>query len=184
MIQPPLDETWHNGGDIELALYANSLHNTARALITSWGTPPAPASDWDAAPIVLLYRQAVELKTKALVGEGTDFTRSPADYISLAKTRSLRWVAQHVCSIIRALALEPEFKCEGISSLADFSALMAELELLDPVYVAVFPHMRTGAPPAKLLPHNIVNIATRLDALIGLLDRTTASLSAPGTIPN
>jgi hypothetical protein len=71
------------------------------------------------------------------VGEGSNFLPSPTDPLTLAKTRSLRWLAQIVCQIIRAVKWENEFKCEGVASLADFSALIAELEALDPVAVAV-----------------------------------------------
>src|SRR5205807_525664 len=87
--------------------------------------------------IVLLYRHSTELHLKALVAEGSNFLSSPTDPISLGRTRSLRWLAQIVWQIIKAVGWESEFKCEGISSLADFSAVVNELESLDPVTLAV-----------------------------------------------
>jgi hypothetical protein len=66
----------------------------------------------------------------------------------------LRWLAQIVRQIIRAVNWESEFKCEGVASLADFSALMSELEALDPVTVAVRPGNRhpDGWVPQQLQP--------------------------------
>ena len=131
------DRSWHNGGDIEIGLYARSLHKAAKTLIATLDLEPNPKTAWDACPVILLYRQAVELHLKALVGEGGNFLPSPTDPITLYKTHSLRWLAQIVCQIIKAVRWENEFKCEGVASLADFSALVDELEALDPVSVAV-----------------------------------------------
>jgi hypothetical protein len=121
------DRSWHNGGDIEIALYARSLHKAAKSLIAALDLQPNPKTAWDACPVILLYRQAVELHLKALVGEGGNFLPSPTDSITLYKTHSLRWLAQIVCQIIKAVRWEGEFRCEGVASLADFSALVSEL---------------------------------------------------------
>jgi hypothetical protein len=61
---------------------------------------------------------------KALVGEGGNFLPSSVDPITLYKTHSLRWLAQIVCRIIRAVNWENEFKCKDLASLSDFSALI------------------------------------------------------------
>jgi hypothetical protein len=174
------DRHWHNGGDIEIGLYARSLHKAAKTLIATLDLQPNTNTAWDACPVVLLYREAVELHLKALVDEGTNFLPSPTDPLSLAKTHSLRWLAQIVCQIIKAVRWENEFKCEGVANLADFSALVNELEALDPVAVAVHPGMRRpdGWVPNQLLPPNVVQFAKRLDALIDLLDATADALAA------
>src|SRR5258708_30987104 len=130
------DRSWHNGADIEICLYARSLHDAAKALIGKLNLEPNPKTDWDACPVVLLYRDALELHLKALVGEGRNFLKSRTDPITLYKTHSLRWLAQIVCQIIRAVKWESDFKCEGVSSLAEFSAVINELEALDPVSCA------------------------------------------------
>jgi len=178
---PPLDERhWHNGGDIEIGFYAQSLHKAAKKLIATLDLTPNPKTTWDAAPVVLLYRQAVELQLKSLVGEGTNFLKSPTDHITLAKTHSLRWLAQIVCQIIKAVKWEKEFRCEGVSSLADFSALVDELEALDPVIVAMRPGNRRPdfSVPQQLQPPNVVRFAKRLDALLDLLAATADGLAA------
>ena len=129
------ERSWHNGGDIEIGLYARSLHKAAKTLIATLKLKPNPKTAWDACPAILLYRQSVELHLKALVGEGSNFLPSPTDPITLYKTHSLRWLAQIVCQIIKAVRWEDEFKCEGIATLADFSALVNELETLGPCFV-------------------------------------------------
>jgi hypothetical protein len=174
------DRCWHNGGDIEIGFYARALHKAAKKLIASLDLEPNHKTAWDACPVILLYRQAVELHLKFLIGDGSNFLKSPTDHISLAKTHSLRWLAQIVCQIIRAVKWEAEFKSEGIASLADFSTLVDELESLDPVAVAVRPANRRpdGWVPSQLQTPNVVRFAKRLDALLDLLAATADGLAA------
>jgi hypothetical protein len=172
--------SWNNGYDIEVDLYARSLHKAAKTLIETLDLVPSPKTAWDACPVILLYRQAVELRLKALVGEGSGCLPSPTDSISLSKTRSLRWLAQIVCQIIRAVKWERDFQCEGVASLADFSALVNELEELDPVSGATKAGSsgRDGSAPHQLQPPKVVRFAGKLDALLALLDVTADALAA------
>src|ERR1035441_7172993 len=174
------DRSWHNGGDIEIHLYARSLHKAAKTLIATLDLEPNPKKAWNACPVILLYRQAVELGLKTLVGEGSNFLPSPTDPITLYKTHSLRWLAQIVCQIIKAVRWENEFKCEGIAKLADFSAVVNELEALDPVSIAVHSGSRAhdGSVPHQLQAPNVVRFAKRLDFLLTLLDVTADALAA------
>jgi hypothetical protein len=174
------DRHWHNGGDVEIYLYARSLHKAAKTLIATLNLEPNPKTAWDACPVILLYRQAVELHLKALVCEGGNFLPSPTDPITLYKTHSLRWLAQIVCQIIRAVKWESDFTCEGVASLAEFSALIAELETMDPVAVAVHSasRRRDGSVPNQLQPPKVVQVAKKLDGLLDLLDVTADALAA------
>ncbi len=174
------DRSWHNGGDIEINLYARSLHKAARTLIETLDLKPTPRTVWDACPVILLYRQALELRLKTLVGEGSNLLPSPTDPITLYKTHSLRWLAQIACQIIRKVRWESEFRCEGVASLADFSSMVSELEALDPVTWAALPSSRgrDGSVPPQLQPSNVVRFAAKLDALLHLLDVTTDGLAA------
>jgi hypothetical protein len=180
MVAQPDDRSWTNGGEIEIMMYARSLHRTAMKLVASLDLEPNPKTAWDTCPVVLLYREAVELHLKALVDEGGDFLKERTDSITLGKTHSLRWLAQIVGQIIKGVRWENEFKCEGVASLADFSALVNDLEELDPVAVVVRPGNRRPDSwvPNQLLPPNVVLFAKKLDALIGLLDATTDALAA------
>src|SRR5258705_10525799 len=65
-VSQPHDRHWHNGGDIEIGFYARSLHRAAKSLVASLDLQPNPKTAWDACPVVLLYRQSVELHLKAL----------------------------------------------------------------------------------------------------------------------
>jgi hypothetical protein len=75
---------------------------------------------------------------------------------------------------------EDEFKCEGVASLADFSAVVAELEALDPVAFAVRPGSRRpdGWVPPQLQPLNVIRFAGKLDGLLDLLAATADGLAA------
>lgn len=117
---------------------------------------------------------------KALVDEGSNALKERTDPLTLYKTHSLRWLAQIVCQIVKAIRWESEFKCEGVSNLADFSALVSELEASDPVALAVRPGNRRadGWVPNQLQSPNVVRFAERLDSLLGLLATTSDGLAA------
>src|SRR6266852_2411155 len=119
-------ESWHKGADAEIHLYARSLQNAAKSLVQTLEPELSPATAWDVWPIVCLYRQALELYLKALVGEGSNFLKSKTDPISLYRTHSLRWLAQIVCQVIKTVGRESDFTCEGVSNLAEFSSLVNE----------------------------------------------------------
>ncbi len=174
------DRHWHNGGDIEIGFYARSLHKAAKNLIATLDLEPNPKAAWDACPVILLYRQALELNLKVLVDAGCNFLPSPTDHITLYTTHSLRWLAQIVRQIIRTVKWESEFKCEAVSSLADFSALVSELEELDPVAVAVQSKHRgrPGDVPSSLQKSKVLQLVPKLDALIDLLAGTADGLAA------
>jgi hypothetical protein len=179
-VAQPDDRHWHNGGNAEIHMYAGSLRKAAKTLIATLDPQPNTMTAWDTCPVVLLYREAIELHLKALVDEGNNFLPSPTDSISLAKTHSLRWLAQIVGQIIKKIGWENEFKCEGVATLADFSALVSELEILDPVAVAVHPKNRRpdGWVPLQLQPPNVIRFAKKLDCLLDLLDVTADALAA------
>src|ERR1039457_6137717 len=48
------ERSWHNGGDIEIGLYARSLHKAAKTLIATLDLEPNSKTAWDACPASLL----------------------------------------------------------------------------------------------------------------------------------
>jgi hypothetical protein len=188
VLRPPIaktrekvsDRCWHNGGDIEIYLYARSLHRAAKILVETLSLKRDLKTAWDACPVLLLYRQSIELHLKCLVSEGSNFLPSPTDPISLYKTHSLRWLAQLVSQIVKALRWEDIFKCEGVASLAEFTALVNEIEALEPVSCAVhsISPERDGSVPSQFEPHTVVRLTKKLDALLKVLDATADSLAA------
>lgn len=170
---------WHNGAEIEIYSYARSLRKAAATLLLKRQEDPTGRTDWDVCPILLLYRQTLELHLKVLVGDGSPFLKNRNSF-SLSQTRSLPWLAQLVCQVIKAVKWENEFTCSGIGNLADFSALVNEVESLDAAVKAI--HTVRFDPPNSLAifyrTFNIVEFAKKLDALLDLLDVTADLLSA------
>jgi hypothetical protein len=173
-------DTWHNGADIELHLYARSLQRAAKLLVERLKRTNDAKTAWDVGPVVLLYQQAAELRMKALIGEGGGFLPSPTDHITLYKTHSLRWLAQIVCQVIKAVGWESEFRCEGISSFGEFRALVNQLAALEPVSAAIHSPKRgrLGEVPESLQKAKVLELAWKLDALLDLLDATADALAA------
>jgi hypothetical protein len=173
-------QSWHNGADAEIHLYARSLQMAAKSLVQTLEQERSPKTAWDVCPIIWLYRHALELHLKALVGEGSNFLKSKTDPISLYRTHSLRWLAQIVCQVIKTVGWESDFACEGVSNLVEFSSLVNEIESLDPVSCAV--HSATGRDRGSAAQTfqkiNAVQFARRLDALLELLDVTADVLAA------
>jgi hypothetical protein len=173
-------KTWHNGADVEIHFYIRSLLKAAKALTEKLELDGKPGTEWDACPIILLSRQAVELQLKAVVGEGSHFLKTETDHLTLYKTHSLRWLAQIVCQIVKKVGWESEFKCEGVASLADFTALVNQLEAVEPVHCAVHADKRgfPGVIPAQLQRAKVVELFPKLDALVDLLAATAEDLRA------
>jgi hypothetical protein len=171
---------WHNGADVEIRLYARSLQNAAKKLVEGLELDQNASAKWDASPVLVLYRQALEIHLKLLVGEGSNFLKPRTDPISLYRTHSLRWLAQIVCQIIKAVGWEDDFKCDGMVSLADFSAMVNEVESLDPITRAV--HSSSPGVGSSVLQSpqafSVVGFAKRMDALLDLLDVTADALAA------
>lgn len=170
--------TWHDDGEIEIILYVKSLRKAARDLAGNLDVQPTPDKAGDACPVILLYKQAVELDLKEFVGEGSNFLATQIDPITLAKTHSLRWLAQLAVQIVKAVRWESEFKCEGCDSIAAFSALVGELEALDPVPCLIRRGGRDGSVPVELQPLHVLQFAKKLDAMLDLLEATTDALVA------
>jgi hypothetical protein len=173
-------EDWHNGGDTEIFFYARSLHIAAKTLVGNLDPDQNARTDWDVCPVVLLYREALEIRLKSLVGEGSNFLKKRTDPISLSGTHSLRWLAQIVCQIIRTVGWESDFTCDGVASLADFSALVNEVECFDPVARAIR-FSRAGGPNSVSQYYRtfrVVQFAKKLDGLLDLLDVTADALAA------
>ncbi len=173
------NRSWHNGGGAEIYFYSRSLQSAAKSLIEKLDLDRKARTDWDVCPIILLYRQALELQLKDLVGEGSNFLKTRTDPISLSRTHSLRWLAQIVCQIIKTMELASDFTCEGVASLAGFSALVNEVEDLDPATRVIY----SNATGARSVTHfyksfDVVLFAKKLDALLDLLDVTSDALAA------
>ncbi len=171
----PRSRNWRNGPPQDLFLYAQSFHKAAKKLAEAFESDPGPFTDLAAYPVVFMYRHALELHLKAIVlGEGGNFLAAKPDALSVHKTHAVCWLAQFVAQIVTALKWEPEFKCEGIDGLDDFKAVVAEVNSVDPGSYAFRLPGETGAKGA----FDVRGFATKIDALLTLLDSTAAGLAA------
>jgi hypothetical protein len=168
---PATVESWHNGGDIEILQYARSLQAAAKTLVLKLGLERTAKTAWDVCPVVVLYRQALEIHPKMLVGEGSRFLASPTDPIFISTTHSLVWLAQIVCQIIKAVGWEGEFKCNGVSSLAEFSALIDEVETFDPVIRAIHSSKDPNSVSQYYRNFGVVKFVAKLDGPVESVDR-------------
>jgi hypothetical protein len=171
----------HNIPVTDLFLYARSFHTAAKKLAGALEHDSGPFTDFNACPAVFMYRHAVELHMKALVlGDGGNFLATKPDDLSVHKTHSVSWLAQFVSQIITAVNWEKEFKCEGIENLADFKAVIEELNAVDPgSYLFRLPVSAKGQDSAPgRLKLTIRDFTRRMDAILELLDSTADALAA------
>ena len=175
--QSGLEESWHSDSALELHLYAQSLRAAAKSLLGRRNPNLALQSEWDAGPILLLYRQALELHLKAVVCEGRGFLKTPTDSITLSNTHSLRWLSQIVRQIINAVGWQRDFTCSGIASLPDFMAKVEELDNLDPIKSLVFTKDKAAVAQKLQIVVDPVFIS-QTEALLDLLDSSADALAA------
>ena len=165
----------------DLFLYARSFHTAAKKLAGLLQLDTRQSADSDVSPVVFIYRHAVELHLKAVVlGDGGNFLATKPDALSVHKTHSVSWLAQFVCQIVTAADLEGAFKCAGVESLADFKAVIEELNAVDPgSYVFRLPVSAEGLDSAPgHIKLTMRDFARRMDALLELLDSTADALAA------
>ena len=159
----------------ELLFYARSFHRAAKALAESLELCDKPVSDVDFAPVVFMYRHALELHLKALVlGDGGNFLATRPDPLTIHKTHSVSWLSQFVCQIVTALNWEPEFRCVGIDSLDDFKAVVESVNSVDPGSYS----FRLPGGTEATDGFDVRGFAAKMDAVIGLLDATGDALAA------
>ena len=112
---------------------------------------------------------------KALVlGAGGNFLATKPDALSVHKTHSVSWLSQFVVQIVTALKWEPEFKCQGVESLDDFKAVVEEVNSVDAGSYAFWLPVEAEAKGC----FDVRGFATRMDALLALLDATADGLAA------
>jgi len=157
----------------DLFLYARSFYKAAKTLAASFRSDGNPFAQAEVSAVVFMYRHAVELHLKSIVlGEGGSFLATKPDALSVQKTHSVSWLAQFVCQIIAAVKWEREFKCEGVETLADFKAVVEEVNSVDPgSYV-----FRCPVDPQS--ESSVEEFTKKMDAVIGLLESTADALAA------
>jgi hypothetical protein len=172
---------WHNVPEKEFFMYARVFNMAAKKLAMMTELDSGPSAKFAVCPVVFMYRHALELQLKALVlGDGSNFLATKPDRMSVFKTQSVSWLSQFVCQIVTALKWEDEFKCEGIETLADFKAVVEDINSIDPGPQAFRYPTNTEARDSadSNSTFSVRDFAQRMDALLVLLDRTADALAA------
>ena len=172
---------WNNAPEEEFCVYARAFHTAAKTLVANLDLDRTARSDWDACPVVFLYRHALELYLKALVlGDGSNILASKPDSASIYRSHSLRNLAPIVCEIVREFGWESTFGCEGVADLAAFNAIINELDALDPrSYAFRYPVDTHGRGSVKdHLSFSVVAFSEQMNAILDLLDDTAFALDA------
>jgi len=167
---PGHERRWHNGAALEIHLHAESLRRAAKVLAERLTQETGLREDWDVTPVIVLYRHAAELYLKIVVGEGGKFLATPIDPLTIFQTRSLRWLAQLVCLVIKTVRWESKFTCDGIPDPSGFSALVNKLEEMEPISCVRLPQNRgrAGALPGPLHKSKVIELLPTFDALLDL----------------
>jgi hypothetical protein len=77
------------------------------------------------------------------------------------------------------LKWEREFRCEGVENLADFKAIIEEINSADPGYAFRCPGKTEGPGSVSgQLAFRVREFARRMDAILELLDSTADALAA------
>jgi hypothetical protein len=172
---------WHGNPQGEFYFYARSFHKAAKTLVENLELDESVRADWDACPVVFLYRHAAELYLKSVVfGKGHNFLSSKPDMPALYRTHSLRTLTRIVSRIVMAVGWQRHFSCEGVANLADFQALIAEFDLVDPgSYAFRYPVNTEGEGSVRShFSFSVRDFAERMDAVLDLLDVTVHALAA------
>lgn len=159
---------WSNDceGEREFYLQARCYHMAAKTLLAKL----QPGEDdktqkAQAAPIVFIYRQALEWYLKATVlGDGSNFLPCRPDPLAVWRTHSLRRLGQLVCQLGKAVGWGKRFSCLGIKNLAQFRAVATEVDSMPP-----------GVHPARYADVWVFSI--HMDAILNLLEQASDELA-------
>jgi hypothetical protein len=166
-----------NAWEKDLYFYAQSVHKAAKKLAGTLQLGSNPLGEFDAYPVLFMYRHATELFLRAMVlDEGGNFLPTKPDAISVSKSRSVSWLAQFVAHIITILKWEEQFRCVGVEDLSGLKAVIEEVNGIDVGHPMFRLPGDTGTTPANLI--------RRLDALLDLLDSTADALAAEWDLRN
>ncbi len=117
----------------DLFFHAHSFHIAAKRLSATLEFGTGPFAEFDVAPVIFLYRHALELHLKAIVlGEGGNLLATKPDPISISNSHSLPWLMNFVWKILVALGWEKEFRSEGVDGFAELKAVLANMNDADP----------------------------------------------------
>jgi hypothetical protein len=124
---------WNGSAIHEFYKYADAFHRAAATLVEHVDLDRAAQADWDACPIIFLYRHALELIMKAIIlGEGAKFLKPRPSDKPVPVTHSLPALLADVIRIVEQAGGPDQFVGGGSMSFKDNCLFVAELDELDP----------------------------------------------------
>ena len=174
---------WHGEPIEEFRYYAEAYHRAAMALVQQYGTTGA-VRDFEAAPILFLYRHAFELYLKAFTLTGSNILKlagKPSMPIgTVLTTHRLTKFIPFFESIIETVGWSWDMGEEGLRKKSDFVSLVQEFQSIDPgSYSFRYPTKTNGED--SLPSHfsfNLLDFSKRIDPLLKVLDGALLGLDA------
>jgi hypothetical protein len=124
---------WNGSPKDEFYPYAGAFRNAAGTLVNTLDLDRMARSDFDACPVVFLYRHALELMMKAIItGDGGNFLPSERRTGRIYRTHSLSELLAVVFEIIEAVGPSENFDGDDTPNATDLRSLVEELDAVDP----------------------------------------------------
>lgn len=169
---------WHGTPEKEFTYFAEAFYLVAKDAVAnlrqdhSFGLNGLPLKDFQAYPIVFLYRHALELYMKAVILIGSPMlsiaNQTKVDRETLLKTHSLEFLRQELERIFEAYEWDWDLGVPNFQSVLDFRKIIAEFQEVDAKSSAFrYPVDTKGG--ASLTSHFRFNLFEFCEILDGLL---------------
>lgn len=172
---------WHGRPIEEFGLYAKAYHCAARRLVSDYGTTGA-VRDFEATPILFLYRHAFELYLKSFVLSGNKILylrgREMMERKKILGTHRLIEFLPCFEAIIFEVGWSWDMGQNGLRKKSDFVDLINEFEIIDPRSFSFrYPTDKIGKGAlSRHFSFNLQLFAQRIDPLLEILDGSLSGL--------
>jgi len=168
---------WHGTPEEEFTYFAEAFHIVAKEAAAKlrenprFGLHGFPLDDFQAYPIVFLYRHALELYMKAVILTGGPMLivkgKAPVDRLRLMKTHSLEFLRREIERIFTAYEWEWDLGIPHFRTVEEFRETIAEFQAVDAgSYAFRYPIDTKGS--ASLKSHFRFNLFEFCEILDGL----------------
>lgn len=167
----------------EFGIFAHAYHSAAQELVTQMKSRIG-CLDYEAYPILFLYRHAFELYLKAIVLKGAALAKllsdENIDYSMIAANHNLTYWMPAIQVIWKVEGWEWDFGISQVKTFEDFKRIVMELERVDPSSFAF--RYPVDKKLRAALPHHfcfsLFAFAEQLDPVLETLDGAVTGLEA------
>ena len=172
---------WHNTPEKEFTYMAEAFYDAAKEGIQKlkanrhFGIEGIPLEDFQAYPVIFLYRHALELSMKALLRVGADMLTlkglTPANQQTLRETHSLNWLREEVERVFAAYGWTWNCGNDHFRTVNDLRSVIAEFDGVDPgSYAFRYPITTKGLPSLEdSFKFSVFRFAEVLDSVMPTL---------------